>query len=214
MKIKLPKDIVGVKFPRVSIIEMNDFDIDLFLPSLFFTILAQGRGKARQTNDPKAINKFVDSLANHPDLSGFNDAEGRKVLERLVRTSLITTGGVGRSHIDEQIMSIMPYSLLAHKPGFPIKSRQRNADIFVYQALREHLRAQDALRNFVKMVFGRGVTIGSIAELGGTYDGETKLDTLTRLSIAFLDGFQNTRPGSKSRENTVLGPCPVLAKEL
>ena len=38
MKIKLPKDIVGVKFPRVSIIEMNDFDIDLFLPSLFFTI--------------------------------------------------------------------------------------------------------------------------------------------------------------------------------
>jgi hypothetical protein len=64
MKIKLPKDIVGVKFPRVSIIEMNDFDIDLFLPSLFFTILAQGRGKARQTNDPKAINKFVDSLAN------------------------------------------------------------------------------------------------------------------------------------------------------
>src|SRR5260370_39121119 len=82
MKIKLPKDIVGVKFPRICIIEMNDFDIDLFLPSLFFTILSQGRGKARQTNDPKAIAKFVDALVNHADLTGFNDVDGRKVLER------------------------------------------------------------------------------------------------------------------------------------
>jgi hypothetical protein len=97
MKIRLPRDIVGVKFPRVCTIEMNDFDIDLLLPALFFTILSQGRGKARQTNDPKTISKFLDSLANHSDLAGFIDAEGRKVLERLVRTSLITTGGVGRS---------------------------------------------------------------------------------------------------------------------
>src|SRR5215469_5856733 len=126
MKIKLPKDIVGVKFPRICTIDMNDFDIDLFLPSLFFTILAQGRGKARQTNDPKAIARFIDALANQPDLKGFNDVEGRKVLERLVRTALITTGSVGRSHIDEQITSIVPYTLLAHKAGFPVAgSRQR-----------------------------------------------------------------------------------------
>lgn len=212
MKIRLPKDIVGVKFPRICTIEMNDFDIDLFLPSLFFTILSQGRGKARQTNDPKAISKFVDSLANHPDLAGFNDAEGRKVLERLVRTTLITTGGVGRSHVDEQITSIIPYTLLAHKAGFPVAARQRGADTFIYQILREHLGAEDALRNFVKMVFGHGVIIGNIAELGGTYDGKTALDTLTRLSIAFLDGFENTRPGS-SREKNVSSPCPALTKE-
>lgn len=214
MKIKLPKDIVGVKFPRISTIEMNDFDIDLFLPSLFFTILSQGKGKARQTNDPKAIAKFIDMLANHSDLEGFNDVEGRKVLEHLVRTTLITTGSVGRSHIGEQITSIVPYTILAHKPGFPAGSRQRNADTFIYQVLREYLGADDALRNFVKMVFGRGVIIGSIAELGGTYDGKTKLDTLTRLSIAFLDGFENTRPGSRSRENNIPGPCPMISKEL
>jgi hypothetical protein len=215
MKIKLPKDIVGVKFPRISTIDMNDFDIDLFLPSLFFTILSQGRGKARQTNDPKAIAKFVDTLANHSDLTGFNDVDGRKVLERLVRTTLITTGGVGRSRIDEQITSIVPYTILAHKPGFPVQgSRQRSADTFIYQVLREYLGAEDALRSFVKMVFGRGVIIGSIAELGGIYDGETKLDTLTRLSIAFLDGFENTRPGSRSRGNNIPGPCPGLSKEL
>src|SRR5205807_1703967 len=115
-----------------------------------------------------------------------------------------TTGSVGRSHVDEQITSIVPYTILAHKPGFPVAgSRQRGADTFIYQALREHLGAEDALRSFVKTVFGRGVIIGSIAELGGTYDQETRLDTLTRLSIAFLVGFENTRPGSKSRENNV-----------
>ena len=214
MKIKLPKDIVGVKFPRVCTIEMNDFDIDLFFPSLFFTILAQGRGRARRANDPKAIAQFIDTLAHNRALEGFNDPEGRKVLERLVRTSLITTGSVGRSRIDEQITSIVPYTLLAHKAGFPAAgSRQRGADTFIYQALREQLGAEDALRNFVKMVFGRGVIIGSISELGGTYDGETPLDTLTRLSIAFLDGFQNTRPGS-IRERNVPSPCPALTKEL
>src|SRR2546423_1724069 len=185
MKIKLPKDIVGVKFPRVCTIEMNDFDIDLFLPSLFFTILAQGRGRARRANDPKAIAQFIDALAHNEALEGFDDPEGRKVLERLVRTSLITTGGVGRSRIDEQITSIVPYTLLAHKAGFPVAgSRQRGADTFIYQVLREQSENEDTLRNFVKKVFGRGVIIGSISELGGRYDGETSLDTLTRLCIA------------------------------
>src|SRR6266566_6054482 len=215
MKIRLPRDIVGVKFPKICTIDMNNFDIDLFLPALFFTILAEGRGKARQSNDPKAIAKFINALANHPDLIGFDDVEGRKVLERLARTTLITTGSVGRSHIDEQITSIVPFTILAHKPGFPVQgSRLRSADTFIYQVLRQHLGADDVLRSFVKTVFGRGVKIGSIAELGGTYDGEAKLDTLTRLSISFLDGFENTRPGSRSRENNIPGPCPALAKEL
>ncbi len=213
MKIKLPRDIIGVKFLRVCIIEMNDFDIDLFLPALFFTILSQGKGKARQTNDPKAITKFIDLLANHPDLTGFNDAEGRKVLERLIRSSIVTIGSVGYSRIGEQITSIVPYSLLAHKPGFPTKGRQRNVDTFIYQVLQERLGAEDALRNFVKMVFGRGVIIGNLPELGGTYDGKTSLDALTRLSIAFLEGFENTRPGI-SREKKISSPCLSLTNEL
>ena len=213
MKIKLPKDIVGVKFPKVSILEMNDFDIDLFLPSLFFTILAQGRGKARQTNDAKAIQKFIDALAHNEVLEGFDSPEGRRVLERLVRTTLITVGGVGRSSAGEQISSIVPYSLLAHKAGFPAAgSRQRSADTFIYQALRQRVGNDDALRDFVKKVFGHGVEIGNISELGGVYDEKTQLDTLTRLSIAFLDGFQNTRPGL-SREKNVQSPCPTLTKE-
>ena len=110
---------------------------------------------------------------------------------------------------------LFPILFLRTNRASPLQgSRQRSADTFIYQVLREYLGADDALRDFVKMVFGRGVRIGSIAELGGTYDGETKLDTLTRLSIAFLDGFENTRPGSRNRGNTIPGPCPALSKEL
>lgn len=220
MKVRLPKDkdfkdVVGVKFPRICTVEMNDFDINVFLPSLFFTILSQGRGRARRANDPKAIEQFINALAQHQDVEGFEDFEGRRVLERLVRTSLITTGGVGRSAVGEQIVSITPYSLLAHKPGFPVAgSRQRGADTFIYHALRERVGADNALRDFIKRVFGRGVNIGNISELGGEYDGTTELDTLTRLSLAFLDGFENTKPGINRGEKNQPSPCPALTHEL
>jgi hypothetical protein len=215
MKVRLPKELKGTKFPKILTIEMNDFDIDLFLPTLFYTILAQGRGKARNTNEPENIQRYIDALAQHAVVQGFNDPAGRRVLERLVRTTLITTGGVGRAKKGEQITSIVPYSLLAHKPGFPKESsRHRSADTFIYQALREHmLRADKALQDTVKTIFGRGVTINPMPDLGGGYDGTTELDTLTRLSIAFLDGFENTRTGL-SRESTVSPACPTLVDEL
>ena len=78
MKIKLPKDLRGVVFPRVLMIEMNDFDIDLFLPALFFTILAGGRGRARRANDATAIDRYVDALAEHRLVDGFNDEDGHR----------------------------------------------------------------------------------------------------------------------------------------
>ncbi len=215
MKVKLPKDISGIKFPQAFVIEMNNFDIDLFLPSLFYTILSQGRGKARRANDPTNIRGYIDSLAQHPALEGFNDPAGRKVLERLVRSTLITTGGVGRASKGEQITSIVPYTLLAHKAGFPVQSsRIRGADTFIYQALREKMnKADDRLQEVIMQIFGRGVDVGNMPELGGQYNGKTELDTMTRLSIAFLDGFQNTRTGL-SREKSVTPACPVLANEL
>ena len=156
MKVKLPKELKGVKFPKVLTIDMNDFDIDLFLPTLFYTILSQGRGKARRTNDPKDIQRYIDALAHNSILEGFDDRAGHKVLERLVRTTLITTGSVGHSNRGEQITSIIPYTLLAHKPGFPAESsRHRGADTFIYKALREKMnRADKELLDAVKIILG------------------------------------------------------------
>ena len=219
MRIKLPKDLRGVVFPRVLPIELDNFDIDLFLPTLFFKILASGRGRARRVNDPTTIAVYVDRLAQHPALVGFDDPEGRRVLERLVYTALIVTGRVGRARRGEQILSTVPYTLLAHKPGFPTEgSRQRNADTFIYQALRDRIGgdrygADDYLRQHFKRIFGRGVNIGTVPELGGEYDGTTNLDTLARLSIAFIDGMKPTAAGAPTRSKAVSSACPMLANE-
>ena len=118
MKLKLPKDLRSVVFLRVLTIVLAEFDSDLLLPALYFTILAEGRGRGRRVKDPTAIAKYVAALANHPTLLNFTDPVGQRLLDRLVRTSLIKTGGVGRAKRGEQIMSTVPYSLLSHKPGF------------------------------------------------------------------------------------------------
>ncbi len=215
MKVKLPKELKGTKFPKVFTIEVNGFDIDTFLPTLFHTILAGGRGRVKRTNDPEKIQQYIEALALKPVLQGFDDQIGRRVLERFVRTTLITTGGKGRSKQGEQITSIVPYSLLAHKPGFPTESsRLRGADGFIYQALREKMERDDrSLQQAITLIFGRGVIIGNMPNLGGSYDGITPLDTITRLSVAFLDSFKET-PTNMIREPNVTAACPKLAKEL
>src|SRR5262249_1160931 len=136
MKIRLPKDLRGLAFPRLLTIELNSFDVDYLLPALYFRILARGKQRARVVNDPRKIADFVDKLSQHLALEGFDDAEGRRVLERLVRTELITVGGVGRGRRGEQILTVAPYTILTHKTGFPKESsRVRRVDSFLYQVL-------------------------------------------------------------------------------
>jgi hypothetical protein len=208
----------GLSFARVSPVELNDFDIDIFLPALFFKVLASGRSRGRRLNDPTAIAAYIDRLAEHEALEGFDAADGRRVLERMVHTALIVTGAVGETRRSRQILSIVPYTLLAHKPGLPGESsRQRNADTLIYQALRERLggdHAADAiLVEHFKRVFGRAVTIGPVPVLGGAYNGE-ELDTLARLSVAFLDGMQAVGVGQPAKGKPEPGACPALAKQL
>lgn len=220
MKIRLPKDLRGVQFSRVLSIELNDFDIDLFLPALFFKILAEGRNRAGRPNPSTAIPAYIDALARHPDVEGFDDPAGRRVLERLVYSTLIITGRVGRARRGEQILSTVPYTLLSHKAGFPTEaSRQRRVDSFVYYALRDYLSgyrksAAKEVRDQIKIIFGQGVNIFPLDMLGGEYDGSTELDTLARLSIAFLDGMNSTPAGQPSRSDLASSACPRLANSL
>jgi hypothetical protein len=199
MRIKLPKELRGLSFPRITTIEFNDFDVDLLLPSLFFRILAEGNGRARRTNDATAIDNYVHALATHPLLEGFDGQSGERVLQKFVRTSLAITGRTGaQRNRTEQILAVAPYSVLSHKTGLPAEgSRQRNVDTFLYQVLRDRSGTESNLRRFITQVFGKGVLVERAPELGGRYDGATELDTLTRLSLAFLDGFQPTASGRR-----------------
>jgi len=215
MKLRIPKDMRGTAFPRLLAIELNSFDIDFYLPALFYKVLADGHTRARRANDPTAVARYVDALATHPSLEGFDGPDGRRVLDRLVRTSLVTMGRTGAaSGGREQILSLEPYTALAHKAGFPAEStRLRRTDVFIYRVLRESLGSADHLHHFIAQVFGHGVTFGKFPGLGGAYDGHTDLDTLTRLSLAFLDGFDNT-PFSNKRDTVFPPACPSHAAAL
>src|SRR5690348_12822111 len=111
MRVKLPKELRGLAFARITTLELNDIDLDLLLPSFFFRVLAEGRGRARRVNDPTKIQSFVEKLARHPDLEGFQGNEGERLLNRLVRTSLATIGRRGHSRNTEQIVAVAPFSV-------------------------------------------------------------------------------------------------------
>lgn len=223
MKVKIPKDLVGASYPLVMTIVLAEFNTDAFLPTLFFKVMSGGKLRTKPVNDEKAINLYVERLANHAMLTGFQTSEGRRILEKFVRTTLITTGAIGRAKRGgEQINAITPYSLLSYKPGFPTASaRLRGVDTFIYHVLRQHLQAgasigqaQDDLKDLFIRFFGKGIlfdrTPGS-TEAG--YDGQTELDTLTRISLAFIDGFNATKFG---RENDITkpSPCPTLTTQI
>jgi hypothetical protein len=153
----------------------------------------------------------VNDLAHHRDMRGFDDKDGRQLLDRFVRTTLVQMGRKGQSRSQEQILGVIEYSLLAFKCEFPTESsRLRKVDTLIYRMMRDQFGDDRALRSFFEEVFGAGVKVRGGADPGGSYNGETRLDTLTRLSISFLDTFEPT--GTRApRERPPREPLPTVA---
>ncbi|WP_129677777.1 hypothetical protein [Candidatus Chloroploca sp. Khr17] len=213
MKIKLPKELVGTVFPKVFAVELNGIDMDIFLPSLYFKILGEGKHRVKRPNEAQEIARYIDNLAQHHTMQGTSTAEGRRIIERLVRTSLIKTGAVGRAKKGEQILAVAPFSILAAKPGFPTENRrQRGADSFLYFALKRQSLGRN-LREFFRTFFGRGVKLSAAPQIGGSYDGVTDLDILSFLTIIFLDGFKETSVALKG-DTDIPPACPRQEREL
>lgn len=218
MKIEIPKPSRGYVFPRLFTVEMNDFDVERLLPSLFHAVVTRGhqRGKA---NDPKAFGRYLDGLANHRRLEGFADGSGQRLLERWLRAAVVRMGRVGRAKKDEQIQFVLPLTLLAYKTGFPAEiRRQRNVHLFLYRVMVDLLRRADAkpspeaaVGGLFTQAFGEGVRLGGAPTYDGTYDGTTPLDVQTLLCLCFLDGFEAV-PASH-RAALPLGPAlPQVAR--
>ena len=83
--------------------------------------------------------------------------------------------------------------LLTFQPGFP-EDRIRNVDQLLYRMLTDAMRSKQYVRDVFEETFGRGLTMAYTETAPtGWYDGTTELDTLTRLSIAFSEGFGKRR---------------------
>lgn len=219
MKIEIPKASRGYVFPRLFAVEMNDFDVERLLPSLFHAVVTRGRQRGR-ANDPRAFGRYLDALANHRRLEGFADGSGRRLLERWLRAAVVRMGRVGRAKKDEQIQFVLPLTLLAYKTGFPAEiRRQRNVHLFLYRAMVDLLRRADAMPSpeaalcgLFTDAFGEGVQLGGAPTYDGTYDGTTALDVQTLLCLCFLDGFEAVPASHREAASPFGSALPQVAR--
>ncbi len=90
----------------------------------------------------------------------------------------------------------------------------RNTDKFLYATLKNaYANNQKALIDTLKLIFGKGVAINSFPTFGGNYTGEQEVDVLTRLAIAFLDGFETVKVMSNQRERQIAAASSMLSQE-
>lgn len=206
MKPIIPKALRGYGFDRLIGVELNDFDVERLLPSLFYITVTRGRQVARRVNSEKNLTQYVDALSQHARMRGFSSPAGKRLLDRWVRSTVVQMGGLGRSRREEQIEYIQPLTLLTYKSGFPAKiSRQRRVHQFLYSLFLRALTTNDpnqrpeaALGGLFAAAFGRGVVIGDAPKYDGQYAGSEPVDIHTLLCLNFLDGLQ---------------PCPASNKE-
>src|SRR5271165_3750058 len=145
MKIQLPKASRGFVFNKLSVFEMNSFNIEELLPSLFYLVVTGGRQRAGLRNDPSKIAAYIGSLAEHENVDGFRDSRGRELLEKWVRSSLIVLSRVGKQRAGEQIEYIVPLTILAYKAGLPRQIRRlRGVHTFLYEAMHQALARSHA----------------------------------------------------------------------
>jgi hypothetical protein len=222
MRLVLPRSVKGYGYERLSGgVDLNDFDADRLLPAFFYLVVSRGRDRARAPNDPKDIDRYLDTLAQHRRLRGFDDLEGHRVLDRWIRASLLSLGRVGRAKRGEQINYIYPLTLLTYKSGLAQSaSTLRNVHKFLYTSLidlagslgfdppHQHLHA------LFHKAFGHGVKIGPPPMLEGCYDDEADVDINTLLCMYYLDGFEAPQAARRASEVTYDPALPVFARNM
>jgi len=80
------------------------------------------------------IEEYIDRLAQHEQLDGFDTDAGKRVLSLWVHSTVAKIGWKGRGRRDQQLDYIQPLHLLAYRAGLPAAgARHRRVHIFLYQ---------------------------------------------------------------------------------
>lgn len=202
LKLQLPKASRGWHFSRVFVVEMNDFEVDRLLPSLFYLIVTRGRKRGPRKNDATALDRYLSAVVQHERVHGFQSEVGRRLMDRWLRAAVIHTGRKGERRLQEQIDYVQPNTLLCYKPGLPAEiRRQRNVHVFLYALLTDVLGEGDRskgaahLASLVRSIFGNGLRDISPPSYDSTYDGASTVDIHTLLTLCYLDAFELSTPG-------------------
>jgi hypothetical protein len=168
MRIKIPNTPSGLKgsfFPKLFSIEMNDFSVEMLLPSLFFLVESKGRRRKRRT-DPTTIDEYLTNLKKSNSIIGFDDPDRKRIFEKWAKTSLMEIDKKGLKKTIDQILYLQPLTYMTLKPGFPTEtSRLRNVHYFIYTLLLDALikkygdsrQALLDIRAALRRVFAEGI---------------------------------------------------------
>lgn len=205
MTLVIPKPSRGVGFRRLWTVELNNFNVEELMPSLFYRVVSRGRNPGAHSNKPKEIDRFFGALADNEKIQGFDDEAGRRLLERWARASIVEMSYAGRSRYAEQIEYVIPHTILSYQTGLPWwQTRQRNVHVFLYQQMvraAEDLldgEPREAIRQLFMECFGHGVSIGPEPKYQGAYTG-ADIDIHALLSIVFIEGFEPVEPATSSK---------------
>ncbi|CAJ61292.1 MULTISPECIES: methylation-associated defense system protein MAD7 [Frankia] len=206
MRLYPTKDLRSYSFEKLSGYELNDFDVDRFLPVLFQMVVTRGRRLGSSDAKPTEARRYIEALASHPNLRGFDDEHGRAVLEQWINTTVVRLGHEGRGRREVQLAAVQPIHIGAYRAGLPVGgARHRKVHLVIYRLLmdalvrRGHPNPADALRALFLGAFGHGVTISE--KFVPDFDGvSTDLDANVLLSLYYLEGFAPGRLQASSRE--------------
>ncbi|WP_322777865.1 methylation-associated defense system protein MAD7 [Frankia sp. Cas4] len=200
MTLVLPKDLRSYSFERLTGVELNDFDVDRFLPVLFEMVVTNGRRLSRSDARPTDPGSYIETLAGHPALRGFDDEHGRALLEQWVNTTVVRLGHGGRGRRDVQLAAVQPIHIGAYRAGLPVEgARHRKVHLVVYRLLTDALARRGRpnpageLRSLFLEAFGRGVSISDSA-VPEFNEATADLDANVLLSLYYLEGFTPGRP--------------------
>lgn len=226
MDVRLPKDSAGFQFPTLFSAQMDEFDVERLLPTLFYLAVTKGRQRGKRVNDATATRAYLNALCENEALVGFEDEPARELLDKWLRTSIVHMGTMGKAHRGEQIQYLVPLTLMVYKSGLPTEiRRQRNVHTFLYEALMTTLRAAQApnpeqlVLELFKDAFGDGVETLPSHDFDARYDETTGVDLQALLSMRYLEGFAPTPPapssGKKADRSQASGPAlPATARHL
>ncbi|MBF0233166.1 MAG: hypothetical protein HQK65_09030 [Desulfamplus sp.] len=224
MKVKIPKQYKGAKFNKLFSIECNDFSIEMLLPAFFFLLESKGKQRLKSPESEK-FDEYILKLKKHPNLEGFTDIDGQRLLDKWAKTSLMVIGKKGRAGNKNQILYLQPLTYLTFKGGFPSESsRLRNVNYFLYKLMISALEKNDEhhgykiIRDTLRKAFAEGISGLPEKDAGtaisGQYDGHTTLDTETLLSLFFMDSFEPIKISSKKKISADPPICEGQAERL
>lgn len=211
MTISIPPELRVFSFTELTLVDINDIDVDRLLPRLWELIVTQGR-EFRSQRDAENYVLYLDKLTADSRLEGFADESGKRVLDGWLRSSVVQMGAKGRAKTGTQMAYIYPLTIASYRSGLPKVRNNRNADQLIYRLLAEEIKLRGAkgpageLRKLLEKAIGDGVEISVAGEWLPTYDGHTKIDVNALLSLYFLEQFEMKAVKTKREESTDEGP--------